>query len=104
MKNGAGYVEKTPGQMSPHSECAVPKAVLPEGKESCRKAVPPESQKQQLLRLQILMMRDCRNPDAQNRLLQTLGNTDGLPLHREYSSTPHQLFLNVKILLILPLC
>lgn len=32
IRNGDGYVEVTLGQMSSYYECAVPKAVLPEGK------------------------------------------------------------------------
>lgn len=79
------------------------------GTESFRKAVLPASvilafQKQQLLRLQTPVRWDCRNLAAQNRLLQTLGNTEELPLHCEYFLASHHLFLNVEMSLLLPLC
>lgn len=95
--------EKTLGQMASHSQCAVPKAVVPEGMESSRKAI-LLFQKQQLLQLQTPLRRDCRNPAAQNRLLQTLGNTEELPPHCEYSSKSHQLSLNVEMTFLLLFC
>lgn len=79
------------------------------GRGSFRKAVLLASailafQKQQLFRLQTPVRRYCRNPAAQNRLLQTLGNTEELPPHCEYSLASHQLFLNVEMRVLLPLC
>lgn len=102
LKTQDGPVDNTLGQMSSHSQCAVPKAVMPEGKESFGKAI-LLFQIQQLLHLQTLV-RDCRNPAAQNRLLQTLGNTEELPPHCECSSKSHQLSLNVEMTLLLLLC
>lgn len=78
-------MEKTPGQMSSHCQCEMPKAMMPEGKESFRKVI-LLLQKQQLLYLQTPVRRDCRNPAAQNRLWQALGNTEELPPHCECSS------------------
>lgn len=85
LKTGDGVVEETLGQMSSHSHCAVPKAVVPE-RESLRKAI-LLFQKQQLLHLQTPERRDCRNPAAQNRVLQTLGNTEELPPHWMFKIT-----------------
>lgn len=85
LKTGDGVVEETLGQMSSHSQCAVPKAVVPE-RESLRKAI-LLFQKQQLLHLQTPERRDCRNPAAQNRVLQTLGNTEELPPHWMFKIT-----------------
>lgn len=45
----------------------------------------------------------CRNPAAQNRLWQTLGNTEELLPHCECSKS-QQLFLNVEMTLLLLLC
>lgn len=94
--------------MSSHSECAACQAVVPEGPGSVRKAAVSASavlgfQKQQLLQLQTPTRRDFRNLVAQNRVLQTLENTEELPLCCEHSLASHQLFLNVEMSLLLPL-
>lgn len=113
IKNRAGYVEESLGQMSSHSElCSA------QGSGAQRERSP--SGKQRCWHLWFLHSRNsscsssrlrwggtaetCRLKIDFCRLLQTSGNTEELPLRCDYFLVSHHLFLNVGMSLLLPLC